>query len=71
MNANNLDNLRSKLATLETALRELESKLPERTAGRTGLVSAHHASLSHWQKIAELEDEIHALKQEIAKASGT
>ena len=69
MNADELDSRRSQLAKLEAALKELEAKLPERTAGRTGLVSAHHASLSHWQKIAELEDEIHALKQEIARTS--
>jgi hypothetical protein len=57
---------REKLAKLEEALKDLKSKLPEHCAGRTGYVSVHHASLAHWQKIEELEDEIRALKKDMA-----
>jgi hypothetical protein len=52
----------AKLARLQTELNDLKATLPEHCAGRTGFISVHHASLSHWQKIEELEAEIKALK---------
>jgi len=54
----------AKLARLEEQLKDLKATLPEHCAGRTEFISVHHASLTHWQKIEELEDEITALKAE-------
>lgn len=55
-----------RLAKLQEALKDLKATLPEHCAGRTEFISVHHASLSHWQKIEELEDEITALKKELS-----
>ena len=52
----------AKLARLQEELKDLKATLPEHCAGRTEFISVHHASLTHWQKIEELEDEITALK---------
>ena len=54
-----------KLAKLQDVLKDLKEKLPEHCAGRTEFISVHHASLAHWQKIEENEDEINALKKEL------
>lgn len=52
----------AKLARLQEELKDLKATLPEHCAGRTEYISVHHASLTHWQKIEELEDEIKVLK---------
>jgi len=57
---------KARLAKLQETLKDLKDTLPEHCAGRTEFISVHHASLSHWQKIEELEDEIKALQKELS-----
>jgi len=54
-----------KLAQLQESLKDLKATLPEHCAGRTGYISVHHASLAHWQRIEELEEEIKTLNKEL------
>ena len=57
---------KARLAKLQTERKEVKETLPEHCAGRTGFISVHHASLSHWQKIDKLEEEIQFLPKELA-----
>lgn len=59
---NEIETKAAKLARLQAELNDLKATLPEHCAGRTGFISVHHASLAHWQKIEELEEEIKTLK---------
>lgn len=56
------ETMQAKLTRLQAELNDLKTTLPEHCAGRTGFISVHHASLAHWQKIEELEEEIKSLK---------
>ena len=61
---------KARLAQLQEALKDLKETLPEHCAGRTEFISVHHASLAHWQKIEDLEEEIKALKTEESAIKG-
>ncbi len=52
----------ARLAELEGQLAQLLTLLPEHCSGHDTYMDGHHASVAHWQKIEELEDEIKALK---------
>lgn len=63
----NDDVKKSRVAKLETDLKELNKTLPEHCVGTTTYIGIHHATGEHWMKIEEIEEEIKALKKELAQ----
>jgi hypothetical protein len=63
----NDDVKKSRLAKLEIDLKELNKTLPERCVGVTTYIGIPHATSEHWMMIEEIEEEIKALKKELAQ----
>ncbi len=54
-----------KLARLQQELKGLKDTLPEHCSGTESYVGVHHASVPHWLKIEELEEQIKELQAEM------
>jgi len=58
-----------RLARLVKQLDDLKARLPEHCHGRDGYISDHRATPDHWQAIEDTEEEIKALKAELARST--
>jgi hypothetical protein len=56
-----------KLSRLERELEELKATLPEHCSGTKGYIGVHQASITHWQKIEDIKEEIEKLKCELGR----
>lgn len=54
-----------KLARVQQELKDLKATLPEHCSGTESYVSVHHASVPHWLKIEELEEQIKKLQAQM------
>jgi predicted RNase H-like nuclease (RuvC/YqgF family) len=54
-----------RLAQLRQELERLKTTLPEHCSGRDRYTDAHHASVEHWQKIEETEEQIKVLEAQL------
>ena len=55
-----------RLSRLEEELADMHARLPEHCHGRDGYISDHRATPEQWKKIEDLEEEIAALKAQMA-----
>ena len=62
----NNETAEERLSRLQRELDEMRAKMPEHCHGREGYVSDHRTTPELWQKIEDLEEEIAALKVELA-----
>ena len=54
-----------KLAQLQQERKQLKTTLPEHCSGTESYVGVHHASVAHWLKIEELEEQIKKLQAQM------
>lgn len=59
------DRKKQQLARLQGQLAELKSTLPEHCSGSGTYIDTHRASMEHWQKIEEAEEQIKRLRAEL------
>ncbi len=62
----NNETAEERLSRLQQELADMNDKRPEHCHGKEGFISDHRASPEHWQKVEDLEEQIAALKAELA-----
>ena len=62
----NNETAEERLSRLQRELADMQAKMPEHCHGQDGFISDHRATPEHWQRIEELEEEIAALKADLA-----
>ncbi|NQU20101.1 MAG: hypothetical protein HQ567_02380 [Candidatus Nealsonbacteria bacterium] len=64
--ANEEETKQQRLTRLQQQLADTHAKLPEHCHGTDGYITDHRATPAQWQEIENLEEEIEALKAELA-----